>query len=114
LRECDVYIACRFELGEFGTLQRVKHRGPTSLAHTPDWGVLLAVLGALLVIAMLLEACWTVVRWQMEDQDLDAVVPQLLLTFMGAALVVAGVVLVRRRWRRLSGRVMKTSLDGPS
>jgi hypothetical protein len=69
----------------------------SSLSHTLDVGVLLLVLGALLAGAMLLEAAWTVGRWQMEGQSLEALKPQLLVALGSAGMFTAGVIVLRRR-----------------
>jgi hypothetical protein len=69
----------------------------SSLSHTLDVGVLLLVLGALLTGAMLLEVTWTVGRWQMEGQSLEALKPQLLLALGGAGMFTAGVIVLRCR-----------------
>jgi hypothetical protein len=69
----------------------------SSLSHTLDVGVLLLVLGALLTGAMLLEATWTVARWQMEGESPEPVKPQLLVALGGAAMFTGGVIMLLRR-----------------
>jgi hypothetical protein len=136
LRHCDVLVIALFGDQWSADTATVRDRSEASLSHTLDWGVLLLVVGALLTGAMLLEASSTVVRRQMEDQswaegrcahsnhretcisgelaksNLEAVRSQLLLAFMAAVLVAAGVIVLRRELQRRSGHAMESSVDG--